>query len=248
MRTIGLIGGMSWLFLRLPSSFLPQEDQGVLMTIVQLPNGATVTRTEEIITKIEDYYLDKEKDAIQDVFSVSGFSFTGSGQNYALVFAKLKDFELREEPQLAASAVVQRAMGYFFTLRDAQVFPLQPPAIPGLGTSSGFQLGAAGWTLVALLVASGLLALVALTRAGIRHFWAAHDRSAPKLLVLEGLPIALLLGACAALAWQAGAVMRYTQATADALHAPAGYMRAVMTAEPVPNPPQPATTPGGNLP
>ncbi len=135
-----VIGGMSWLFLRLPSSFLPQEDQGVLMTIVQLPNGATVTRTEEIIKKIEDYYLDQEKDAIQDVFSVSGFSFTGSGQNYALVFAKLKDFELREEPELAASAIVQRAMGYFFTLRDAQVFPLQPPAIPGLGTSSGFSM------------------------------------------------------------------------------------------------------------
>ncbi|MBC2775472.1 efflux RND transporter permease subunit [Rhizobium sp. AQ_MP] len=135
-----VIGGLSWLFLRLPSSFLPQEDQGVLMTIVQLPNGATVTRTEEVIKKIEDYYLDQEKDAIQDVFSVSGFSFTGSGQNYALVFAKLKDFELREKPELAASAVVQRAMGYFFTLRDAMVFPLQPPAIPGLGSSSGFSM------------------------------------------------------------------------------------------------------------
>ncbi|PYB70483.1 efflux RND transporter permease subunit [Rhizobium wuzhouense] len=135
-----VIGGMSWFFLRLPSSFLPQEDQGVLMTIVQLPNGASVTRTEAIIEKIEDYYLEKEKDAIQDVFAVSGFSFVGAGQNYALVFAKLKDFSERTEPQLAASAVVQRAMGYFFTLTDAQVFPLQPPAIPGLGTSSGFSM------------------------------------------------------------------------------------------------------------
>jgi len=135
-----VIGSMSWFFLRLPSSFLPEEDQGVLMTIVQLPNGSTVTRTEEIIKKIEDYYLDQEKDAIQDVFSVSGFSFVGAGQNYALVFAKLKDFELREDPQLAAPAVVQRAMGYFFTLRDAMVFPLAPPAIPGLGTSSGFSM------------------------------------------------------------------------------------------------------------
>jgi multidrug efflux pump len=135
-----VIGSMSWFFLRLPSSFLPEEDQGVLMTIVQLPNGATATRTEEIIKKIEDYYLDKEKDAIQDVFSVSGFSFVGAGQNYALVFAKLKDFELREDPNLAAPAVVQRAMGYFFTLRDAMVFPLAPPAIPGLGTSSGFSM------------------------------------------------------------------------------------------------------------
>ncbi|WP_462388014.1 monovalent cation/H+ antiporter subunit D [Acidovorax sp. Q11] len=133
-----------------------------------------------------------------------------------------------------------------FVGKFAMVHALLNPL--GLGASGGLQLGAAGWTLVALLVASGLLALVALTRAGIRHFWAAHDRSAPKLLVLEGLPIALLLGACAALAWQAGAVMRYTQATADALHAPAAYVRAVMAAEPVPNPPKPAVTQGGNKP
>ncbi len=164
-----VIGGMSWLFLRLPSSFLPQEDQGVLMTIVQLPNGATVTRTEEIIKKIEDYYLDQEKDAIQDVFSVSGFSFTGSGQNYALVFAKLKDFELREEPELAASAIVQRAMGYFFTLRDAQVFPLQPPAIPGLGTSSGFSM---------YLVDSGKNGTEALTAASQQLMQAGSSNSA----------------------------------------------------------------------
>jgi multidrug efflux pump len=135
-----VVGGMSLFFLRLPSSFLPQEDQGVLMTIVQLPNGAAAARTDEIIHKIEDYYLEKEKDAIQDVFSVAGFSFVGSGQNYALVFAKLKDFSERTKPQLAASAIVQRAMGYFFTLRDAKVFPLQPPAIPGLGNSSGFSM------------------------------------------------------------------------------------------------------------
>jgi multicomponent K+:H+ antiporter subunit D len=111
----------------------------------------------------------------------------------------------------------------------------------GLGSSNGFQLGAAGWMLMALLVGSGLLALISLTRSGIRHFWAAHDRSSPKLLVLEGLPIAMLLVACAALAWQGGAVMRYTQATADALYAPATYVRAVMQAEPVPNPPHPGT-------
>jgi multidrug efflux pump len=125
-----IIGGCAWFFLRLPTSFLPQEDQGVLFTIVQLPNGATTARTEEVVKKIEDYYLDKEPDAIQDVFAVNGFSFTGSGQNYAMVFAKLKDFDQRTDPKLAASAVVGRAMGYFFTLRDARVFPLQPPAIP----------------------------------------------------------------------------------------------------------------------
>jgi multidrug efflux pump len=151
-----IIGGCAWFFLRLPTSFLPQEDQGVLFTIVQLPNGATTARTEEVVKKIEDYYLDKEPDAIQDVFAVNGFSFTGSGQNYAMVFAKLKDFDKRTDPKLAASAVVGRAMGYFFTLRDARVFPLQPPAIPGLGNSSGFSM---------YLVDSGKTGVDALTSA-----------------------------------------------------------------------------------
>jgi multicomponent K+:H+ antiporter subunit D len=119
----------------------------------------------------------------------------------------------------------------------------------GLGASHGFQLGAAGWALVALMVASGLLALIALTRSGIRHFWSAQGRATPQLLVLEGLPIAILLVACAALAWKAGPVMRYTQATADALHAPAIYVRSIMTAAPVPTPaPNPATAPRGPTP
>lgn len=135
-----VIAGCAWLFTRLPTSFLPQEDQGVLMTIIQLPNGATTDRTLEVIKKVENHFIDNEKDAIQDVFAVSGFSFTGSGQNYGIVFAKMKDFSLRTDPQLSASAVVQRAMGYFFTLRDAQVFPLQPPAIQGLGNSAGFSM------------------------------------------------------------------------------------------------------------
>ena len=120
----------------------------------------------------------------------------------------------------------------------------------GLGAAQGLRLGAAGWTLVALLVGSGLLALLALTRAGIRHFWSAQGRASPQLLVLEGLPIALLLLACVALVWQAGAVMRYTQATADALHAPGTYVRAVMTAAPVaPSPAAaPETMPPGSKP
>ncbi|MBT9372751.1 efflux RND transporter permease subunit [Rhizobium sp. CSW-27] len=151
-----VVGGCAWFFARLPSAFLPQEDQGVLMTIIQLPNGATAARTEEVIKKVETYYLDQEKDAIRDVFAVSGFSFTGSGQNYAMVFAKLKDFDQRTDPKLAASAVVRRAMGYFFTIRDAMVFPLQPPAIPGLGNSSGFSM---------YLVDSGKNGTEALTRA-----------------------------------------------------------------------------------
>ncbi len=108
----------------------------------------------------------------------------------------------------------------------------------GLGSPVGWQPGLAGWAFMALLIASGLLALIALTRAGIRHFWAAQGRPTPQLRLIEGLPIAGLLAACIGLSVAAGPVMRFTQATADALHAPGTYVRAVMSATPVPNPPR----------
>ena len=109
----------------------------------------------------------------------------------------------------------------------------------GLGSSAGLRPGWVGWTFMALLIASGLLALIALSRAGIRHFWAAHDRPTPQLRVLEGLPIAALLAACIALTFAAAPAMRFTQATANALHAPDTYVRAILSAQPVP-PPAPA--------
>ncbi|SFB75227.1 multisubunit potassium/proton antiporter, PhaD subunit [Polaromonas sp. OV174] len=109
----------------------------------------------------------------------------------------------------------------------------------GLGASAGHQPSITDWLLVALLIGSGLLALIALTRAGIFHFWATYDRAAPQLRVMEGLPIAGLLLACVALTVQAGPVMRYAQATADALHAPASYVQAVMSAQPVQRPAAP---------
>jgi multicomponent K+:H+ antiporter subunit D len=124
-----------------------------------------------------------------------------------------------------------------FVGKFAMVHALLNPL--GLGASQGLHASAAGWTLIALLVGSGLMALLGLTRVGIRHFWSAQGRSSPRLLVLEGMPIAMLLAACAALVWHAGAVMRYAQATADALHAPSVYVRAVMTTLPVPSPAAP---------
>jgi multicomponent K+:H+ antiporter subunit D len=111
----------------------------------------------------------------------------------------------------------------------------------GLGASGGLQPGPAGWMLMALLIGTGLLGLVALTRAGIRHFWTTHDRPAPQLRVLEGLPIAALLLACAALTVQAGPAMRYAQSMADALHAPRAYVGAVMSAEPLAGPQTPVS-------
>ncbi len=106
----------------------------------------------------------------------------------------------------------------------------------GLGSSAGLRPGWVGWTFMAVLIASGLLALIALSRAGIRHFWAAHDRPRPQLRVLEGLPIAALLAACIGLTFAAAPAMRFTQATADALHAPDTYVRAILSAKPVPAP------------
>jgi multidrug efflux pump len=135
-----IVGGCGLLFSRLPSSFLPQEDQGVLMVLVQTPNGSTTARTEEVVKQIESFFLNDEKDSVASVFGALGFSFNGTGQNNAMIFAKLKDFDVRSEPQQEAAAVVQRAQRHFFGLRDAQVFALLPPAIQGLGNSSGFSM------------------------------------------------------------------------------------------------------------
>ncbi|RYF08309.1 MAG: monovalent cation/H+ antiporter subunit D [Comamonadaceae bacterium] len=113
-----------------------------------------------------------------------------------------------------------------FTMLTALLNPL------GLGSSAGNQLGAPGWTLLALMIATGLLALIALTRSGVRHFWASHDRPTPRLRIAEGLPVAVLLAACVALTIQADSVMRFTQATANALHSPGTYIDAVMATVP----------------
>jgi multidrug efflux pump len=134
-----IVGGCALLFTRLPSSFLPQEDQGVLMTIIQTPVGSTTARTEEVVKQVESYFLEKEKDNVDAVFGALGFSFSGTGQNNAIVFTKLRDFSAREGVGQSAAEVLQRAQGHFFTLRDAQVFALLPPAIQGLGNSSGFS-------------------------------------------------------------------------------------------------------------
>ena len=106
----------------------------------------------------------------------------------------------------------------------------------GVGTSAGYQPGIWGWTLLTLLIATGLVGSIALIRVGMRHFWASHDRNTPQLRVAEGLPIAALLLCCVAMTVQAGPVMRYMQNAADALHSPGTYIHGVLTQAPVPNP------------
>ncbi len=130
-----------------------------------------------------------------------------------------------------------------FAMLNALLNPL------GLGTSAGQQVGAVGWIFLALLIASGLLALIALSRAGIRHFWAAHNRPIPpRLRMFEALPIAALLAACVGLTVAAAPAMRFAQATADTLYSPGTYLRAVMSAKPVPSPGSAPALPGAAVP
>ncbi|WP_421989392.1 efflux RND transporter permease subunit [Roseococcus sp.] len=135
-----MCGGAAFLFSNLPTSFLPEEDQGVLMTSIQLPVGATTARTLEVVKQVENHFLTQEKDSVEGVFVALGFGFNGGGQNSAMAFVRLKDFDQRKGKDQAASAIAGRAMAAFSTIRDAQVFALSPPALPNLGNSNGFEM------------------------------------------------------------------------------------------------------------
>ncbi|MET3668047.1 efflux RND transporter permease subunit [Caulobacter sp. 1776] len=130
---------MGFLFIRLPSAFLPEEDQGTMFTLVQLPPGAPEARTQAVLDTVRHHFLVDEKESVQAVFTVAGFSFAGAGQNAGLAFIRLKDFDERKAADRKAQAVAGRAMGKFMQIRDAMVFAIVPPAVPELGTSSGFD-------------------------------------------------------------------------------------------------------------
>jgi multidrug efflux pump len=137
---VALTVAMGVMFVRLPSSFLPEEDQGILLTMAQLPIGATMDRTDRVLAQVTRHYLETEKDAVEGIMTVSGFSFAGEGQNVGMAFVKLKPFDERKSPALKAQAVAGRAMGAFATIADARVFALAPPTVPGLGNSTGFDV------------------------------------------------------------------------------------------------------------
>lgn len=131
---------MGILFLRLPTSFLPDEDQGVLFAMVRGPVGATQQRTMRVIEQVEQHFLENEKDVLSSIFTVQGFSFGGSGQNAGIAFVKLKQWDERARPEQGINAIVGRAMGALSQIRDAMVFAFSPPALPELGTSKGFNV------------------------------------------------------------------------------------------------------------
>ena len=134
-----IVVGMGLLFLRLPSSFLPEEDQGILLTMVQLPAGATEARTAKVLEEVTDYFMTKEKDNVVSVFTVAGFGFNGNGQNNGLSFVSLKDWSERSGEHNKVPAIAGRAMGAFSQIKEGLVFPFNLPAIIELGTATGFD-------------------------------------------------------------------------------------------------------------
>lgn len=135
-----ICAGMAVLFLRTPTSFLPEEDQGVFMTTAQLPSGATMVNTTKVLQQVTDYYLTKEKDNVQSVFTVGGFGFSGQGQNNGLAFISLKPWSERVGEENSVTAIIQRAMIALSSINKAVVFPFNLPAVAELGTASGFDM------------------------------------------------------------------------------------------------------------
>jgi multidrug efflux pump len=132
-----LLGVVVWLFARLPTSFLPEEDQGYFVTMIQLPPGATRERTQEVVTRVEEFYLKQPE--VAHVIGVLGFSFFGRGQNAAIAFIRLKDWDERTGPDNSASALVRRANMNLFGIKQALVFTINVPPIPELAAVGGFD-------------------------------------------------------------------------------------------------------------
>ncbi len=134
-----LVGVMGFLFMRLPTSFLPDEDQGYLMALVQTPVGATQGRTLKALEQVQDHFLNNEKDAVKSIFTVAGYSFSGGGQNSGLGFVLLKDWTERESPELSVQAVTGRAFPALMQIKDAMAFAFAPPPITEMSNSTGFD-------------------------------------------------------------------------------------------------------------
>ncbi|MGF1702489.1 efflux RND transporter permease subunit [Photobacterium makurazakiensis] len=137
---LGIAAIMAFIFLRLPTSFLPDEDQGTMMSMVQLPSGSTQEQTLAILDKVENYYLEDEKANVKSVFSVAGFSFAGAGANAGMMFISLNDWGERTNDADKVNAIVGRAMGAFTQIPEALIFAFAPPAIMELGNATGFDM------------------------------------------------------------------------------------------------------------
>jgi multidrug efflux pump len=136
----GIAAAMVLLFVRLPTGFLPDEDQGFIFNLITLPAGTTQPKTMEVAKSVAQHYLDHEKDNVDFIFAVAGFSYAGSGQNTGMAFTHLKDWSLRKGAQNRAAAIAMRANYAFFPIRNAQVYAIVPPSVQELGNATGFDI------------------------------------------------------------------------------------------------------------
>ncbi len=135
-----IVAGMAFLGLRMPTGYLPDEDQGSLLIMGQLPSGSTLEQTDEVIRRVQAHFRENEPEAVQSSLAVVGFGFAGRGQNQAMAFVKLRDWEERDRSDLRVKAVAGRAAPVLASIREGMVFAFPPPAVPELGTATGFDL------------------------------------------------------------------------------------------------------------
>ncbi len=163
-----IVVAMGFLFKRMPTAYLPDEDQGILMVQAMLPANSTLEQTKKVMDGVKVHFLEDEKDAVESCMTISGMNFSGRGQNAGLAFAKLKDWDLRKEPGLKVGAVAGRAMAAFSQIRNAMVFAFAPPAVLELGMAKGFDfqlLDGGGIGHAALMAARNQLLGMAATNA-----------------------------------------------------------------------------------
>jgi HAE1 family hydrophobic/amphiphilic exporter-1 len=134
-----IVAAVGFIFLRLPTAYLPQEDQGIMFVQASLPAGSTLEQTQQVLDQVRHHFLVDEKEAVASIFTVAGRGFSGSGQNTGLAFVKLKDWDLRPGANLKVNALAGRAMAKFSQLRNAMVFAFPPPAVLELGRAGGFD-------------------------------------------------------------------------------------------------------------
>ena len=135
-----IVGGLAYLFLQMPSSFLPQEDRGTMFVLWSAPPNASIERTMETTKQVETYFLEQEKDSVEGLFTIAGFNFAGRGQNAGMAFVRLRDWSERETADRKPEAIAGRAMAALSKAKDAVVFAFMPPSVPGLGNATGFDL------------------------------------------------------------------------------------------------------------
>ncbi|RPI09296.1 MAG: efflux RND transporter permease subunit [Zetaproteobacteria bacterium] len=137
---VAIVSAVGFLFLHSPSSYVPDEDQGILLSMVMLPTGATLEQTKQVVSDVQRHFLENEKEAVESCMMVAGIGFAGRAQTNGLVFIKLKDWHLRSRPDLRAKAIAGRATMALSQIRNAMVFAFPPPSVIELGTATGFDL------------------------------------------------------------------------------------------------------------